>query len=73
MQMEKKNAPRPGSGFWGRCVNYRLREGFGAEDIAVQLHCETGRVRDYIQDLRAAGKLEAVLSGRIKTAVIPAQ
>lgn len=73
MNMHPKNAPTPGSLIWQRCVNHRLRHGYGVEDIAVQMHCAVERVREYVHLLREEGKLEAVVSARLTGPALPAQ
>lgn len=55
--MTPKSAPTPGSFAWREMVEFRLKLGYGAEDIALFLHCKPERVREHVVDLRGAGKL----------------
>lgn len=56
MQMIEK-LPTPGSRAWRAMVDYRLRHGWGVEDIAINLRCSPRQVRARIEGLRKAGKL----------------
>jgi len=47
----------PGSQQWRAMVDHRLRDGFGVEDIAVQLQTRPARVREHVAELRASGTL----------------
>jgi hypothetical protein len=44
---------------WRELVHHRLHEGFGIEDIAIQLHCAPFMVRSYVRDLRERGWFNA--------------
>jgi DNA-directed RNA polymerase specialized sigma24 family protein len=44
---------------WRELVHHRFHEGFGIEDIAIQLHCTPYMVRSYVRDLRERGWLNA--------------
>jgi hypothetical protein len=39
-------------------VDYRLKAGFGIEDIAIQMRCQAKDVRLYVSDLRERGVLK---------------
>lgn len=52
-----KNPPAPGFKAWGSMVEYRLRKGYGVEDIAIALQCKPDRVREHVQMLRDQGVL----------------
>lgn len=49
---------------WRCMVNYRLKQGLGVEDIAVDLGCDVDAVRFHVRSLRKSGDLMAVLFGR---------
>lgn len=55
--MTPKSAPVPGSYAWRNMVDYRLKLGYGVEDIAVQLCCTVKRVREHVSELRESGTL----------------
>jgi predicted ArsR family transcriptional regulator len=55
--MKPKVQHPPGSQQWRAMVDYRLRAGFGVEDIAVQLLTKPARVREHVAELRADGTL----------------
>jgi hypothetical protein len=52
---DKLKLPPVRSKVWRNMVEYRLRAGWGIEDIAIQLHCRAETVREYTRDLAAAG------------------
>jgi len=45
----KRRAPRIASKEWRMMVDFRFRQGFGCEDIAIQLHCDLEAVRFYMR------------------------
>jgi DNA-binding NarL/FixJ family response regulator len=55
MMVDKFKLPPVKSKLWRDMVQYRLREGWGIEDIAIQLHCRVETVREYSRDLAANG------------------
>ena len=48
-----------GSAEWQSHVAFKLREGFGVEDIAIWLNCHVSHVRTEVDRLRKHGKLSA--------------
>jgi len=45
---------------WRMAVTYRLSQGYGVEDIALQLKCNVEDVRFHVRALRARGKLAEI-------------
>ena len=54
----KRRMPPVKSQAWRAMVEYRLGEGFGVEDIAIQLHCSADTVRQHVRDLMAWGRFK---------------
>ena len=62
MKLDPHKAVMPGSPIWVKMVEFRLKEGFGVEDVAVQLRCDVERVRGHVAALRASGDLKAIVT-----------
>lgn len=63
----KRGSPlvEPGTARWARVVNLRLGQGYGVEDIALQLGCGVDWVRAHVRVARDHGFLPKIL-GRAK-------
>lgn len=48
---------RPRKAYWFKRVEGMLKRGFGVEDIAIKLHCDTEEVRAHVVFLRKTGAL----------------
>lgn len=46
---------------WQHRVRAMLKEGYGVEDIALELDCSVAMVRDEVKAIREAGELTDVL------------
>ena len=58
--MKPRNIPRANTSLWGSMVNYRLSQGYGVEDIALQMGCHADVIRFHVRALRARGGLKAI-------------
>lgn len=54
---------------WQLKVHRLLGQGFGVEDIAINLECDIARVRDEITSLRKKGKLKLIIDYWSKPAI----
>jgi hypothetical protein len=45
-------------------VDYRLAQGFGVEDIAIQMRADVDNIRVHVRGLRASGKLAKIFPRR---------
>lgn len=51
---------------WRDQAKELLREGYGVEDISVRLSVDVNDVRQFVDALRASGRLREVVKGRKK-------
>jgi hypothetical protein len=58
--MKPKCIPRANTQLWCSMVDYRLSEGYGVEDIALQMRCDADLIRFHVRALRGRGELAAI-------------